>query len=125
LSVYTPDRNDTLYWLAREYFGPTLPVIRQPHINRVVSDVMDGKAAIGIVPTLHDDDAGDWWKVLMSEDGNIPKIFAHIPFVYENTPGAIIPAALAIGRIAPEETTDDVSFVVLEADHNVSQNRLQ
>lgn len=125
LSVYTPDRNDTLYWLAREYFGPTLPIIRQPHIKRVIGDVTDGKASVGIVPTLHDDTTNDWWPTLLPSAGMSPKVFAHIPFVYENTPGAIIPAALAIGRVAPEATGNDVSFIVLDTEYNVSQHRLQ
>ncbi len=125
LSVYTPDRNDTLYWLAREYFGPTLPVIRQPHIKRVIGDVMDGKASVGIVPTLHDDAAGEWWPALMPASPQAPKVFAHVPFIYENTPGAIIPMALAIGLVAPEETGNDRSLLVLDTDYNLSQNRLQ
>src|SRR5205823_4317404 len=35
------------------------------------------------------------------------------------------PSALAIARIVPEDSGDDLSLLVLEADHNVSQNRLQ
>jgi hypothetical protein len=44
VSAYTPIGDSDLYWLAREYFGPFLPITRQPYINRVIGDVMDGKS---------------------------------------------------------------------------------
>ncbi len=122
LSIYAPGGDDALFWLAREYFGPTLPVSRQPHINRVIGDVSDKKASIGVVPTLQSDDTSNWWSGLLSQDG--PKIFARIPFVSDGIPGKYH-AALAIAHIRPEASGNDVSLIVLDADHNVSQNRLQ
>jgi len=121
LSIYAPAQDELFYWLAREYFGPTLPVTRQPHINRVFGDLKDGKASIGIVPTLRSDTA-NWWLGLIPCDA--PKIFARIPFIAAGPP-VKYPAALAIARIMPEASGNDVSLMVLEADHNVSQNRLQ
>jgi chorismate mutase / prephenate dehydratase len=122
LSVYAPDKDDMFFWLAREYFGPTLPVTRQPHVNRVIGDVKDGKASIGIVPTLQNDDTSNWWSSLLANDA--PKIFARIPFVSDGVPGKYH-AALAIAHIQPEDSGNDVSLIVLDADHNTSQNRLQ
>lgn len=118
LSICVAERDETLYWLAREYFGPTLPVTRQPHVKRVVGDVMDGKTSIGIVPMLTAD--SDWWTSLMPEGDNVPKIFACLPFVGDGAP-----VALAIACIRPESTRDDVSLLALDTDGNLSQNRLQ
>lgn len=122
LSIYAPNGDDMFFWLAREYFGPTLPITRQPHINRVIGDVKDKKASIGIVPTLQSDDTTNWWSGLLAADG--PKIFARIPFVSDGMPGKY-PAALAVAHIRPEASGNDVSLIVLDADHNVSQHRLQ
>jgi chorismate mutase/prephenate dehydratase len=122
LSVYTPGQDDMFFWLSREYFGPTLPITRQPHINRVIGDVNDKKASIGIIPTLQGDDTTNWWSSLLAQDG--PKIFARIPFVSDGIPGRYH-AALAIAHIKPEDSGNDVSLIVLDADHNASQNRLQ
>jgi hypothetical protein len=47
------------------------------------------------------------------------------PFVLPPKGERNLPTALAIARIAPEPTGDDISLLVLEADHNVSQHRLQ
>lgn len=125
VSVFSSDRDNDYFWMAREYFGPFTPVVRQPHIKRVLGDVMDGKASVGIVPMLRSADSTFWWTNLVQQGQDAPKIFARIPFVYPQTPGRDAPSALAIARIAPEPSGDDHSLLVLEADHNVSQHKLQ
>ena len=125
LSVFSDEKDNNLYWLAREYFGPTSPIIKQPHIKRIIGDVMDGKAAVGIVPFLRSADTSNWWTVLMQQGENVPKIFAHVPFVYTDVPGKDIPSAIAIARLVPEPSGDDMSLIVIEADSTVSQSRLQ
>lgn len=125
LSVFTDGKENSLYWLAREYFGASLSIVKQPHANRVIGDVMDGKAAVGIVPYIRSSDTSNWWTALMQQGENAPKIFAHIPFVYTDIPGKAAPSALAVARLKPEPSGDDMSLIVIEADANVSQNRLQ
>lgn len=125
LSVLAGENDNNLYWLAREYFGPASPIIKQPHINRIIGDVLDGKAAVGIVPFLRSADTNNWWTVLMQPGANTPKIFAHVPLIYTDIPGKAIPSALAIAKLIPEPSGDDMSLIVIEADHNVSQHRLQ
>lgn len=125
LSVFADEKENSLYWLAREYFGASLSIVKQPHINRVIGDVMDGKVAVGIVPFPRSSDTSNWWTSLMQHGDNMPKIFAHIPFVYTDIPGKAVPSALAVARLKPEPSGDDMSLVVIEADANVSQSRLQ
>lgn len=121
LSIFAPEREGDLRWLAREYFGPSASAIFQPQARRVIGDLMDGKASVGILPVLHSSDVAPWSVHLMEKGKNMPKIFARIPFVR----GQGTPAALAVAFIAPEPSGGDISLLVLEADHNVSQNRLQ
>lgn len=123
LSVYSPERETDLCWMAREYFSAAAPLIRQPHIKRVIGDVIDGKAAVGIVPTIRGDDTSYWWTNLMGEGA--PKVFAHIPFVLPAELDRMALSALAIAKLTPEPSGDDVSLLVIEAEHNVSQHRLQ
>ncbi|MDE3016476.1 MAG: chorismate mutase [Pseudomonadota bacterium] len=126
VSVLAADGDHDLFWLAHEYFGPAAQISRQPQVKRVIGDVMDGKASVGIVPPLRRLDAtADWWTSLLGSGKGMPKIFARLPFVYPEPPGQGAPMALAIARIAPEASGDDVSFVVLETGPNVSQSRLQ
>lgn len=125
LSVFADEKENSLYWLAREYFGSNAPIIKQSHIKRIIGDVIDGKAVVGIVPFLRSADTSNWWTVLLQHGDNIPKIFAHVPFVYTDIPGKDVPSALALAKLAPEPSGDDMSLVVIEADPNVSQHRLQ
>lgn len=125
VSVYTGDGHDALYWLAREYFGPFTPFIRHPTPKRVISDVMDGKAAIGVLPALNDIYAPTWWPDLARSGMDRPNVFACLPFVTPGKPGADAPEAVAIGRIAPEPTSEDTSYFMLEAADTLSMSRLQ
>ncbi len=125
ISVYAPDNNRDLFWLAREYFGPAAIITRQPHAKRVIGDVMDGTAAVGVIPPLSADIESNWWSHLLQAGADNPKIFAHLPFVYHGEDPKNFPSALAFSRVPPEDSGDDVSVFVLQADHNVSQNRLQ
>jgi chorismate mutase / prephenate dehydratase len=125
VSVFTPERDHDLYWMAREYFGPFIPCIRQPHIKRVIGDVMDGKASVGIVPILRSADTTFWWTNLIQQGHDIPRVFARVPFIDTGVAGRDAPAALAIARITPEDSGDDNSLIVMEVDHNVSQHKLQ
>jgi chorismate mutase / prephenate dehydratase len=125
ISVFAPEGQDALFWLSREYFGASVPVIRQPNVKRILGDLMDGKASVGLVPTFSGDDTTYWWTNLIQQGTDLPRIFAILPFVQMEGQPRDFPQALAVARIQPEATAEDISLVVLEADHNTSQNRLQ
>lgn len=125
VSVLASAGEQECFWLAREYFGPAASIIKQPHIKRVISDVIEGVAAIGVVPQFSRDDATGWWTHLVSATDNPPKIFAQLPFASTEDKSRNAPTALAFAKLAPENSGDDVSVYVLEIDHDVSQHRLQ
>jgi chorismate mutase len=125
ISVFADNTNSDCFWLAREYFGPAATISKQPHIKRVIGDVLDGTAAVGVVPMLSASDDSNWWTNLLQPGTNTPKIFAHLPFVYAGENPKHFPAAIAFARLMPEESGNDVSLYVLEMNHDVSQNRLQ
>ncbi|MEZ5690378.1 MAG: chorismate mutase [Rickettsiales bacterium] len=125
-SIFSDEKESKLYWLAREYFGPNIPIIKQPYVKRVISDVIEDKASVGIVPNMDNiSDDDNWWVLLLQQGENSPKIFAHIPFVNNQPTDRNNPSALAIAKLIPEPSGDDISIIVIEAEHNVSQNRLQ
>lgn len=123
VSVYAPNGEQDCYWLAREYFGPAAGIIKQPHIKRVIGDVLEGTATVGVVPTFSRDDTTGWWANLASPAPGSPKIFAHLPLVLPDEKNT--PTALAFAKLKPENSGDDVSVYVMELDHDVSQHRLQ
>lgn len=125
ISVYAPENDRDLFWLAREYFGPASTITKQPHINRVIGDVMDGKSAVGVVPTLSTNSSDSWWSHMIHPSTDAPRIFAHLPFFYTQENPKHFPSGLAFSRITPEDSGDDVSIYVMEVENDVSQHRLQ
>lgn len=125
ISVYATGDLQDYAWLAREYFGPSATLIKQPHIKRVISDVIDGKATIGVVPTFTTSSENNDWASLVQSAADAPKIFAHLPFVTSGEAMKNAPTAFAFSKLLPEDSGDDASLFVLQTQHDVSQNRLQ
>lgn len=122
ISVYAPEGADTLYWLAREYFGSFSTIIRHPNCNRVVGDVVDGKAEVGILPPLNQQVDSNWWLTLAQQQENAPQLFAHVPFVASKSEASRF-SSFAIARINPEPTDSDVTLIAVETT-DISINRL-
>lgn len=125
VSVYAPEQDLRYYWLAREYFGPFMPIRREPTFNRVLGDVMESKASAGILPMPDGEPGEQWWQMVAGKSRNWPKIFATLPFAVTARSERHLPQALAIGNIRPEATGDDVTLLVLDTDTQTSTNRLQ
>ncbi len=121
VAVYAPDQQDKLFWLAREYFGSFTEVSKHPNSNRVVGEVVSGKAEVGILPAFTDEDA-DWWVTLSQQEGDAPVVFAQVPFVASKSETQRF-ASFAIGRIEPEPTDDDVTLLAIHTG-DVSINKL-
>jgi chorismate mutase len=124
ISVYSPAEHSPQYWITREYFGSFCPITRQPSARRVVGDVMDGKANIGILPLPQSSEQDPWWSALASQSKDIPRIFAYIPFINLSIQERDRFGALAIARVEPENTGKDITYLLLKTDMEISQSRL-
>lgn len=126
ISVYATETDRELYWLAREYFGPFSTFIRHPTPKRVLGDLIDGKAQIGVLPHFQAERVtGRWWSDILGGGAQRPKIFAWLPFVHAQRPTPDTLTALAVGMIEPEETGNDLSYLLIEAEDMASMTRLQ
>jgi chorismate mutase len=117
VAAYSGDPAQEIYWLAREYFGSFTPITKEASARRVLGEVMDGKAQVGVLPLPDDTAEGSWWLKL----GNL-KIFACVPFILPKG-GAI--KAVAVAKLEPEDTGDDISFFSIETAADISQSRLK
>lgn len=122
ISVYATEGDETLYWLAREYFGPFITIIRHPNCNRVVGDVVDGKAEVGMLPPLTHPNHADWWLTLAYQQEKPPRVFAHVPFVAHKSESTRF-SSFAIARIEAEPTEDDITLLAVEST-DISINKL-
>lgn len=118
VSAYGPETQQEIYWYAREYFGNFTPISKEPTTRRVLSEVIDGRAQVGVLPLPDDSAEGKWWLKLPA---NV-KIFACVPFVLPK--GGQV-KALAVAKLEPENTGDDVSLFSIEIESDVSQSRIK
>jgi chorismate mutase len=118
VAAYCPEPQHEIYWFAREYFGNFTPISKEPTARRILGEVIDGKAQVGVLPLPDDSAEGKWW---LKIPGNL-KIFACIPFILPK--GGEI-KALAVAKVEPEDTGNDLSFFRIETVSDVSQSRLK
>lgn len=128
ISVSVSEGSHDLYWLAREYFGAEVPLGKQASPRRVIGDLLEGKAVIGVLPPLSNDERSRWWPDLIALSAGReerPQIFACLPFIQAPKLGRDAPTALAVGMVAPEETGNDISCIAIAADETTSMHKVQ
>ena len=124
VAVYAPaDR--LAYWeIARDHYGALTQITAHASAGQVVSTVIDGSAAIGVLPMPEQDDADPWWRGLLGNDPKLPRVVARLPFAPGGQRGE--PAeALAIGRHPVESTGHDRSLLVIETLREISRSALK
>jgi chorismate mutase-like protein len=116
--------------LARAYFG--VETILKPARTEagVLRAVRDGKASIGVLPVPVDESLGEgrkepWWITLAAAGEQRPMIVFRLPWMRTPVDGPPGLSALAIAKVPPEPTGDDVSLVALETLDQTSRNRIR
>jgi chorismate mutase len=120
LAVHAPGDNPSIWDLARDHFGSTTPITRSESAGQAIRAVSDGSATVAVLPLPHDDEG--WWLALTSDQRDRLRVFGRLPFVAGNGEE---PRALALGRLEPEASGDDLSLLAIEADSGISRARLR
>jgi hypothetical protein len=125
VGVYMPDRGAGYLELARDHYGTYTPMIPLRSPGQVVRAVAEGSATVGVMPLPDLEDVEPWWISLMGDSGDLPRIIARLPFAGPGPGRGEGIEALAIGRIAPEATGYDRSWLALETTPDISRARLR
>lgn len=105
--------------LARDQYGSFTPMTRHVSSRAVIEAVGSGEATVGILPMPRPDDSEHWWRLLVTEAPDSPRIIARLPFIAgDNSPGAKLDA-LVVGIVGQEETGRDRSFLAIEAEQDI------
>jgi hypothetical protein len=94
-------------------------------VGQVVRAAIDGPATIGVLPLPREEDREPWWPFLVSRDEGQPRVIARLPFGATGNARGKAVEALAIGRVAQEETGRDRSLFVIEASAEISRSGLR
>ncbi|MBK19396.1 MAG: chorismate mutase [Rhodospirillaceae bacterium] len=125
-SIAVWDGEDPAYWdIARDQFGSQTPLSRHATTRGVLQAVADGAATAGVLPMPQIDEADPWWPLLGSEvGGRQVRICARLPFVTGGNRRGAPAEALLVADMAPVETGEDRSFLIVECEEPISRSRL-
>ena len=121
VAVTMPPKGPDLWDMSRDFYGAFTPLLETPSAVAAIKAVQTEKATIAVVPFPDLKDKDSWWPLLAGDKKNILTIFAALPFEHHK-PGRLnarnsMPAALVVGKLYPELTGDDHSFLALQCVH--------
>ena len=133
VSVYVPEPLETglaYLALARTYFGAQTPLLQAQTEAGVLRAVRDGKAAVGVLPITSDThtmraSAEPWWYTLTAGGSERPRIVASLPWLNSAEAGSDEPRAMAVARVKPEASGEDISLIAFESTENISRDRIR
>jgi chorismate mutase len=121
VAVTVPGKGSDLWDLARDFYGAFTPLMEVPTAVAAIKAVQAEKATVAVVPFPQENDKDAWWPLLATDKKNILTVFATLPFeapkVGRGNARNAIPSALVIGRLYPELTGDDHSFLAMQCVH--------
>lgn len=123
VAVYLPG-SDSGYWeLARDHFGTFTPMSRHGTLRSAIEAVQRQDATVAVLPMPQQDDPDPWWRLLLSDRVETPRIIARLPFAgTANGLGGPI-EALAICPVALTPTGRDRTFFAVDTEHRLSLNQ--
>jgi len=121
LSVYRPKSKDGCLDLAREQYGPAVPMTPESSMMTILKQVSGCRVSAGVVPVPRKKE-DSWWRHLTERFSSL-QIVAGLPFAdFQNSNEKV--QALIIAPIAAEPTGKDRSFLVVESSGSISSVRL-
>ena len=123
IAVYAPLEAPGFWDLARDHYGSQTPMLAYRTTGQVIHAVIEGQAAVGVLPMPREEDPDPWWRHLLSTDDNAPHVIARLPFGGRGNARADSDA-LAIGRGAEQATGRDRTLLVAENAPDISRGRI-
>lgn len=123
VALYSPERSISHWDLVRNHFGSLTPIRLCASAQRVLQEV--GTAStVGVLPWPDHDEAQPWWPNLATEEGRSVNIVSALPF-YESATGRFESRRLmVVATYPPEPSSDDVSYLIVDTDPELSRTRL-
>lgn len=123
VAVFAPPEAQGFWDLARDHYGSHAPMTAYRSIGQVIRAVTDGQAAVAILPMPEEGDADPWWRHLLSQNDNAPRVVARLPFGVRGNARRDGSDALVIGRGVQQATGSDRSLFIAELSADISRAR--
>jgi chorismate mutase len=121
VAVYAPEKGPDLWDHSRDFYGSFTPLMEAPTAQAAIKAVQAGKAHVAIVPPPAANEKDSWWSLLASDKKNTLTVFASVPNEVvkpgRNNGRRTLPMGLIVGKLYPELTGDDRSFLAMQCVH--------
>jgi chorismate mutase len=121
VAVYAPEKGEDLWDHARDYYGAFTPMMESTSAVAAIKAVQANKATVAVVPPPSANDKDAWWPLLAADKKNVLTIFACLPFetvkAGRSNARNALPMGLIIGKLYPELTGDDHSYLTMQCVH--------
>lgn len=121
VGVYAPEKGPDLWDYARDFYGSFTPLTEMPSAVAAIKALQANKVQVAVVPPPQANDKDAWWPMLAADKKNVLTVFASLPFETvkpgRNNARNTLPMGLIIGKLYPELTGDDHSFLTMQCVH--------
>jgi chorismate mutase / prephenate dehydratase len=124
VAVFVPVESQGFWDLARDHYGSHTPMTAYRSIGQVIRAVTEGQASVGVLPMPQEGETDPWWRHLLSEDDDAPRVVARLPFGPRGNARGDGADAFAIGRGVQQETGRDRVLLAAESSTDLSRGRI-
>jgi len=121
VGVYVAARSPDLWDVARDHYGSFTPLVEFTSSKAVMKALQAGKIQVAVIPPPVQDEKDLWWPLLADIKSKGLTIFQSLPFetvkVGRSNARRAMPKGLIVGKLYPELTGDDRSFLALQCVH--------
>lgn len=124
IAVYAPPDGPGYWDLARDHYGSLTPMLAFRSTGQVIGAVIEGQATVGVLPMPQEEERDPWWRHLLSDHDDAPRVIARLPFGARGNARSDGADALAIGRGAHVATGHDRTLLATEIAADISRGRM-
>ena len=125
VATYMPPETDGYWDLARDQYGLFTPMTRHGSVRSVIEAVHRQDATVGVLPVPRNDDADPWWRHLVTDSADAPRIIARLPFAGPGNGMGGDLDALVICPVAAEPTGHDRFYVAVDSEKRLGLNQIR
>ncbi|MDD3182508.1 MAG: chorismate mutase [Alphaproteobacteria bacterium] len=121
VGVYAPEKGLGLWDVARDHYGAFTPLVEYKTVAAAIKALRENKITIAVIPPPVQGEKDSWWSLLAADKSNVLTVFQSVPSEILKAGRAnarnVLPMGLVIGKLYPELTGDDRSYLALQCTH--------
>lgn len=119
VAVYMPEDGAGYWDLARDQYGSFTPMKGFASARGVIQAVRNQNATVGVLPVPRPDDSDPWWRHLVVDSSDTPRVIARLPMAGAGNSRDRQPEALVICPVNGEPTGRDRTYLAVEAEDKI------